>query len=64
MELGANGERRRSELADFLRKKRASLKPEDVGLPNGSRRRFSCWTSWCLEAMGWICAGDCDRIQL
>ena len=38
-ELGANGERRRAELADFLRKRRASLKPEDVGLPNGSRRR-------------------------
>ena len=38
-EVGANGERRRAELADFLRKRRASLKPEDVGLPNGSRRR-------------------------
>lgn len=37
--LGANGERRRAELADFLRKRRANLKPEDVGLPNGGRRR-------------------------
>jgi transcriptional regulator with XRE-family HTH domain len=26
-------------LADFLRKRRADLKPEDVGLPNGGRRR-------------------------
>jgi transcriptional regulator with XRE-family HTH domain len=34
-----NGERRRAELADFLRRKRASIKPEDVGLPNGGRRR-------------------------
>ena len=35
----ANGERRREELADFLRMKRSSLQPEDVGLPDGSRRR-------------------------
>jgi transcriptional regulator with XRE-family HTH domain len=34
-----NGERRRAELADFLRRRRESLKPEDVGLPNGGRRR-------------------------
>ena len=34
-----NGERRRHELADFLRTKRASLQPEDVGLPDGGRRR-------------------------
>jgi transcriptional regulator with XRE-family HTH domain len=34
-----NGEQRRAELADFLRRRRASLKPEDVGLPNGGRRR-------------------------
>jgi PAS domain-containing protein len=34
-----NGERRRQELADFLRTKRASLQPEDVGLPDGGRRR-------------------------
>jgi len=34
-----NGDRRRGELADFLRRKRASIKPEDVGLPNGGRRR-------------------------
>jgi len=30
---------RRSELADFLRRRREALKPEDVGLPNGGRRR-------------------------
>jgi PAS domain-containing protein len=35
----ANGERRREELADFLRTKRATLQPEDVGLPDGGRRR-------------------------
>ena len=35
----SNGERRRQELADFLRTKRASLQPEDVGLPDGGRRR-------------------------
>jgi transcriptional regulator with XRE-family HTH domain len=35
----ANGEHRRAELADFLRRRRASLKPEDVGLQNGGRRR-------------------------
>jgi transcriptional regulator with XRE-family HTH domain len=34
-----NGERRREELADFLRTKRASLQPEEVGLPEGGRRR-------------------------
>jgi PAS domain-containing protein len=34
-----NGERRREELADFLRTKRSILQPEDVGLPDGSRRR-------------------------
>ena len=35
----ANGERRREELADFLRTKRSSLQPEAVGLPDGGRRR-------------------------
>ncbi len=34
-----NGERRRAELADFLRRRRASLQPEDVGFPSGGRRR-------------------------
>src|SRR4029079_18346992 len=34
-----NGEHRRSELADFLRRRRESLQPEDVGLPGGGRRR-------------------------
>ena len=34
-----NGERRRAELSDFLRKRRESLKPDDVGLPAGGRRR-------------------------
>ena len=35
----ANGDRRREELADFLRKRRANLQPDDVGLPGGGRRR-------------------------
>ena len=35
----SNGDRRRAELADFLRMKRASLQPEQVGLPDGGRRR-------------------------
>src|SRR5262249_14413650 len=30
---------RRRELADFLRNRRASLQPQDVGLPCGGRRR-------------------------
>jgi transcriptional regulator with XRE-family HTH domain len=34
-----NGERRREELADFLRTKRSTLQPDDVGLPDGGRRR-------------------------
>jgi len=34
-----NGARRREELADFLRMRRAALTPEDVGLPLGGRRR-------------------------
>src|SRR5213076_1505151 len=34
-----NSEQRRNELADFLRTRRASLQPDDVGLPNGGRRR-------------------------
>jgi transcriptional regulator with XRE-family HTH domain len=37
--LGESEERRRDELADFLRKRRAHLKPEEVGLPSGGRRR-------------------------
>jgi transcriptional regulator with XRE-family HTH domain len=32
-------ERRREELADFLRRRREDLKPSDVGLPDGARRR-------------------------
>jgi transcriptional regulator with XRE-family HTH domain len=35
----ANGVRRREELADFLRRRRENITPEDVGLPNGGRRR-------------------------
>jgi transcriptional regulator with XRE-family HTH domain len=34
-----NGDRRRAELADFLRTKRANLQPEHVGLPDSGRRR-------------------------
>jgi len=34
-----NGEHRRAELADFLRRRRASLQPADVGLRAGGRRR-------------------------
>lgn len=34
-----NGSRRREELADFLRNRRAALRPDDVGLPDGGRRR-------------------------
>jgi transcriptional regulator with XRE-family HTH domain len=34
-----NGERRRAELADFLRRRRESIKPEEVGLRGGGRRR-------------------------
>jgi transcriptional regulator with XRE-family HTH domain len=36
---GSGDERRRAELADFLRRRRARLRPDDVGLPNGGRRR-------------------------
>jgi len=35
----AGAGKRRAELADFLRKRRAGLQPGDVGLPNGGRRR-------------------------
>src|SRR6059058_1643910 len=31
--------RRREELADFLRRRRANIRPADVGLPAGGRRR-------------------------
>ncbi len=34
-----NGAQRRAELADFLRKRREHIRPQDVGLPNGGRRR-------------------------
>jgi len=34
-----NGARRRAELADFLRRRRAAIQPDDVGLPGGGRRR-------------------------
>ena len=37
--LDANGDRRREELADFLRKRRESIRPEELGLPGGGRRR-------------------------
>ena len=33
------GGRRRAELADFLRRRREAIQPEDVGLPGGGRRR-------------------------
>jgi transcriptional regulator with XRE-family HTH domain len=38
-EKDGNGVRRRAELADFLRTRRAALRPDDVGLPRGGRRR-------------------------
>jgi transcriptional regulator with XRE-family HTH domain len=38
-EVGRTAERRREELSDFLRHRREALKPEDVGLANGGRRR-------------------------
>lgn len=38
-ETARSGTRRRAELADFLRQRRASLQPHDVGLPDGGRRR-------------------------
>jgi len=38
-ETPASGARRRAELADFLRMRRAALKPADVGLPAVGRRR-------------------------
>ncbi|MBP1972355.1 helix-turn-helix domain-containing protein [Cohnella thailandensis] len=34
-----NDSERRSALGEFLRKRRSSLSPEDVGLPTGTRRR-------------------------
>jgi transcriptional regulator with XRE-family HTH domain len=33
------GQRRREELSDFLRMRRAAINPEEVGLPGGGRRR-------------------------
>ncbi len=38
-EVAASEQLRREELADFLRTRRAALKPGDVGLPSGGRRR-------------------------
>jgi transcriptional regulator with XRE-family HTH domain len=38
-ETRTSGARRRAELADFLRKRREALKPDEVGLPGGGRRR-------------------------
>jgi transcriptional regulator with XRE-family HTH domain len=38
-EIARSDRRRREELADFLRTRREALKPEDVGLANGGRRR-------------------------
>ncbi len=38
-EVAASGRLRREQLADFLRMRRTALKPEDVGLPSGGRRR-------------------------
>jgi transcriptional regulator with XRE-family HTH domain len=35
----ASDQRRRADLADFLRRRRAGLQPHEVGLPNGGRRR-------------------------
>jgi transcriptional regulator with XRE-family HTH domain len=35
----SDGEIRRDELADFLRTRRESIQPHEVGLPNGGRRR-------------------------
>jgi transcriptional regulator with XRE-family HTH domain len=59
------GDRRREELAHFLRARRAGLQPEDVGLPGGGRRRTpglrreevaqlagvgSTWYTWLEQA--------------
>jgi transcriptional regulator with XRE-family HTH domain len=38
-EVARSAARRREELADFLRHRREELKPGDLGLPNGGRRR-------------------------
>jgi transcriptional regulator with XRE-family HTH domain len=38
-EVAVSERLRRAELADFLRTRRAALKPGDVGLPSGGRRR-------------------------
>jgi transcriptional regulator with XRE-family HTH domain len=38
-EVSRPGQRRRDELAHFLRSRRAALQPQDVGLPGGGRRR-------------------------
>jgi transcriptional regulator with XRE-family HTH domain len=37
--VDGDGAPRRAELADFLRTRREALRPEDVGLPGGGRRR-------------------------
>ncbi len=34
-----NEQKRRQELADFLRTRRARISPEQMGLPEGGRRR-------------------------
>ena len=39
LSASGQGRRRREELADFLRTRRAALQPGDVGLPVGGRRR-------------------------
>jgi transcriptional regulator with XRE-family HTH domain len=38
-QVNGSAQRRRAELADFLRKRRESITPDEVGLPDGGRRR-------------------------
>ena len=38
-QTNGNSDPRRAELADFLRNRREAIRPEDVGLPSGGRRR-------------------------
>jgi transcriptional regulator with XRE-family HTH domain len=77
-EIAGSGQLRRDELADFLRTRRAALKPEDVGLPSGGRRRTpglrreevaqlagmgATWYTWLEQGRGGAPSADVlDRI--
>src|SRR4051812_20147525 len=53
----------RAELAEFLRRRRAALQPEDVGLPRGRRRRTDGLRREEVAALSYMSTDYYSRIE-